>query len=367
MPIAVPEVFKYDYVPETKEDLDWADLPTIDLSKFSNPQGKKELAQELIEAIRTKGFFYVINFGIPQEKVDRQFSLGNQFYDLPLEEKSKYTADLDNGAFNGYKPAGRNILAGGIRDRIEHYNIPKFDGYHERDQPDIIRENIGEIEEFARSLHTNVLDPLHALIAIALELPEDYFINLHKYENPSEDHLRYMMYRHFTPEQIEQIQSDDGVYSLGHTDLGTLTLLFRQPVAALQIKDHATGDWKWAKPLNGSLTVNTCDALSFLTGGYIKSTVHRVQIPPKDQNQFDRLGLLYFARPSNDLPLATIKSPLLEREGFTQNEFEKGNHKVPTMGEFVKVKQIWQQVKRNAHRESDGAEIAPGFKGKYHD
>lgn len=121
-------------------------------------------------------------------------------------------------------------------------------------------------------------------------------------------------------------------WSRGHTDLGTITLLFRQPIAALQIKDHVTGEWKWAKPLDASLTVNTCDALSFLTGNYIKSTIHRVSQPPADQSNFDRLGLLYFNRPQNDLKLATIDSPVLKREGFTQNEFEKGGHPVPTMG-----------------------------------
>lgn len=42
--------------------------------------------------------------------------------------------------------------------------------------------------------------------------------------------------------------------------------------------------------------MNTCDALSFLTGGYVKSTIHRVAVPPKDQQHVDRLGLLYFSR-----------------------------------------------------------------------
>ena len=79
-------------------------------------------------------------------------------------------------------------------------------------------------------------------------------------------------------------------------DLGSWTLLFRQPVAALQIKNHQTGEWKWVKPQDATLTVNACDALSFLTGGYVKSTIHRVAAPPKDQEHVDRLGLLYFSR-----------------------------------------------------------------------
>ena len=36
--------------------------------------------------------------------------------------------------------------------------------------------------------------------------------------------------------------------------------------------------------------------------------------------------------PNNDVPLATIKeSPVLQREGVTQNNFEKSGNTVPTM------------------------------------
>lgn len=151
MPIAVPQLFQYAHVPETKEDLDWADressytygsalasrsplpltreVPTIDLSKFSTPEGKAELSQILIEAIRTKGFFYVINYGISQEAVDRQFALGQRFYELPLEEKNKYIPDLENGEYNGYRPAGRRVVGGGLPDHVEVYNIPSEPGW----------------------------------------------------------------------------------------------------------------------------------------------------------------------------------------------------------------------------------------------
>ena len=63
---------------------------TLDFSLLATPEGKKELAQTLIKAVREDGFFYVKNFNISQERVNRQFSLGKQFYDLPLEEKLKY-------------------------------------------------------------------------------------------------------------------------------------------------------------------------------------------------------------------------------------------------------------------------------------
>ena len=76
-----------------QEDLDWADLVTLDFSKYGTPEGKKELANELIEAVRKHGFFYVKNFNISQEHVNRQFSIGKHFYDLPVEEKLKYVPE----------------------------------------------------------------------------------------------------------------------------------------------------------------------------------------------------------------------------------------------------------------------------------
>ncbi|EEB88551.1 hypothetical protein MPER_13554 [Moniliophthora perniciosa FA553] len=56
----------------------------------------------------------------------------------------------------------------------------EFNGFFPHNHPRIIQDNIQEIEEFARSLHSEVLDPLFVLLAIALELPEDYFTKLHQ-------------------------------------------------------------------------------------------------------------------------------------------------------------------------------------------
>lgn len=99
-----------------------------------------------------------------------------------------------------------------------------------------------------------------------------------------------MKYSKYTPEENRKIgklwvQGHTGKFahwlSISHlngvfsSDLGSWTLLFRQPVAALQIQNHKTGEWKYAKPQDATLTVNACDALSFLTGGYVLSTIHR--------------------------------------------------------------------------------------------
>ncbi|KAF5004840.1 hypothetical protein FDECE_8684 [Fusarium decemcellulare] len=363
MPSAVQDIPPYSYVPVTKENLDWAELPNVDLSKYGTKEGNAELARTLVDAIRTKGFFYVTHFDIPQADIDRQFALGNAFYNLPIEEKLKYVPNLDAGEYNGYRPGGRRILSGGVKEKTEVWNMATKDGHITQPLPTLIKSHLDEIEAFAKALHEKVLDPLFHLVALALEIPESYLVDKHKWGTTNESHLRYMKYGKFSPEEIEKLE--DGLWSRGHTDLGAFTLLFRQPVAGLQIKDNENGSWKWAKPLDGSLTVNAGDALSFLTGGYVKSTIHRVSVPPKDQRNVDRLGLLYFSRIENDVVLNTIDSPVLKREGHTQNEFEAGGHPVPNMEEFTRLKQTWQQRGVKSYEDIEGQQILPGFEGKY--
>ena len=88
-------------------------MPTIDLAGFDSEQGKKELAKKLLDAVNTKGFFYLTNFGISKEEVDRQFGIGSEFYATPLEERMKSRSIVEQGNSNGYRPMGlRNVGEG---------------------------------------------------------------------------------------------------------------------------------------------------------------------------------------------------------------------------------------------------------------
>ena len=53
-----------------------------------------------------------------------------------------------------------------------------------------------------------------------LELPEDYFVSRHLYDDKSEDHLRYMIYHPRTLEEDAKVQN---TWSRSHTDFGSLT------------------------------------------------------------------------------------------------------------------------------------------------
>lgn len=72
-----------------------------------------------------------------------------------------------------------------------------------------------------------------------------------------------MIYNTRTQEEWEKAQ---GYTKGGHTDFGSLTLLFSQHVAGLQIRTPE-GDWKYVKHVDGGITCNIADTLSFLTNG----------------------------------------------------------------------------------------------------
>jgi isopenicillin N synthase-like dioxygenase len=89
----------------------------------------------------------VTGHGLPDEEVKRQYALAGAFFDLPLEEKTKYLANTAAGDFRGYKAKATGELVG--KDNDERYNIPKFTPEHERPHPQLILDNYEEIKKFS--------------------------------------------------------------------------------------------------------------------------------------------------------------------------------------------------------------------------
>ncbi|KAI9734344.1 MAG: hypothetical protein M1834_002450 [Cirrosporium novae-zelandiae] len=336
MPSAVPQVKpleKWHRPGKTTYNLPWADLSVIDLSTFDEPGGKEALATQLRDAVHRDGFFSVIGHGFTEEEIERQFSIGQAFFAQPLEEKSRAESrcNFDQGNYFGYRaPFERTVMGTDVLDNVESINIPKFipELENEPHHP-FLKPFEAEIEDFSRR-SWEVARKVMVLCAIVLEIPEDFFVSRHLYESKSDDHLRYMMYRKRRQEDDIKVQN---TWARSHTDFGSLTLLWSQNVVALQIRTHQ-GDWKYVRPIDGSIVCNIADTLSFWSAGYLKSTIHRVVRPPPDQDNIDRLGLLYFVRPANDADIVPAPSPLLKRLGLVTEEEQ---HAEPVKGlEYVR-------------------------------
>lgn len=278
-----------------------------------------------------KGFFYVTGHGFSDAEVRRQYAICRAVFDLPLDEKLKYQCDTAAGDFRGYKPQSTGKLAG--RDNDERYNIPKFTPEHERPHPQLVRDHWEEIRDFSLKVHNNLLLPLLRLFAHVLELDdEEFFVKRHRYDAEGLEYLRYMIYH---PRSAEEDARAGNIWARGHTDYNTLTFLFHQPIAGLQVQTPE-GSWKYVRSPRDAVIVNIADALEFLSGGYLKSTVHRVVRAPEDQAGQSRLSLIYFARPEAKITLEPVKSPLLQRIGLGErSEQEKFAHQVTAEGTSI--------------------------------
>jgi len=72
--------------------------------------------------------------------------------------------------------------------------------------------------------------------------------------------------------------------------------------------------------------------------GFVKSTVHRVVTPPKDQINIPRLGLLYFSRPGANAPMKAVPSPVLDRLGLLTKEDKDLNQPTVSGTEYVRAR-----------------------------
>ncbi|KAG5722256.1 UPF0676 protein [Termitomyces sp. T112] len=335
-----PEVPHYAHAPVTKADLQYANLPIIDLSKASTPEGRLALSVQVRDAMIEHGFFYVINHGYSVTQTERIFNIANVPFDLVnSEEKFAYAATMkDTGSFQGYKFRQYWHIDGGVHDQIENYSINR--DVTKRGHPQPLRPFLPEISRFAKHNHFNVLHQLLRLFALGLELPEDTLVNLHEFDSPGDTSVRFMKYY---PRPADDEEKAKNIWLKGHTDTGTVTILYSQPVSGLQILTR-NGTWKWVKHIENALVINAGDSLEFLSGGFYRATIHRVKQPPEDQRHATRLGVFYFCMSNDDVRLAPlVESPVLKRVGI-KRRFE--DDAAPTM-------EVWRKGRTAKYGQSE--------------
>ncbi|EJF58284.1 Clavaminate synthase-like protein [Dichomitus squalens LYAD-421 SS1] len=328
----LPPVPHYESASVTQEDIDWADFPIIDISKSSTPEGRAELAPIVRDAMRTYGFIYVVNHGLTQAQNDRMVDIADiPFSQVSEDDKRQYASKIkETGSYRGFKPRQFWTIDNGVKDQIEHYNM--HHSIVEQQHPKELQPFVPEIRAFAEHCHYRVLHPILRLLALGLELPEETFVKLHNFDAEGETYLRFMKY---FPRTEEDESKTKNVWMKGHTDIGTISLLWCQPVTALQIMSP-DGKWRYVKQIPNAIIANVGDSMEWLSGGYYKATIHRVFQPPADQRGYCRLGLLYFASGDDEVRIVPMKdSPVLKRVGITRKFADED---APTMGEWRRAR-----------------------------
>ncbi|KAF5392755.1 hypothetical protein D9757_000799 [Collybiopsis confluens] len=341
-PTTRPPLPRWQAPPTTKNEVEWADILTVDLSLYDTD--KTKLIQTVETALQRDGFFYVVGHGISAEDLNRQFAIGQVAFDeVPREEKEEYRAQIkEKGTFMGYKLQNYWEIKDGVRDRIEHYNFYNNSIEPETRHPTALRPFVPEVKDFLRTLRKTVLRRVLNLIDGVLGLEEGYLWELHEDAKGEmgDDLFRYMIYDPLTGDESKKT---NGVMLNGHTDFNSISTLISQPITALQVlmPDNV---WRYVKHQDGALVINIGDQLSFMSGGILKGTMHRVVSPPEDQRHIRRLGVFHFAHFRHHIPLNLLPSRKVQDEGHiifekeipTTDQWEATRIKSYGTSEFIK-------------------------------
>lgn len=256
-------------------------IPVIDISPLerSDSAARQRVAEELCEAARTVGFFYVGNHGVPRAQCDATFTLARRFFTASDEDKRTVAISPFH---RGWLEIGATRMSGSdVPDCKESFvwglDVPP-------DDPDFLAGGRllapNQWPAFLPEMGTQLMAYFHSTqqcgqrllraFASGLGIRTDYF-STHFDKPVSRGALIY--YPRRSPEPTAAAFG-----AAPHSDYGTLTLLAQDEVGGLQVQAKS-GDWVAAAPIEGTFVVNVGDLLARWSNGRFESTPHRVVNP----------------------------------------------------------------------------------------
>ncbi|KAI0972233.1 hypothetical protein F4678DRAFT_429696 [Xylaria arbuscula] len=319
-------------------------IPVVDLAPWSSGSGsdtdRKRIAAELTEACRAVGFVYVVNHGMPGDLLEEAFDWVRRLFGLDIERKMLAPHPPgSSGVHRGYSWPGlekvsQTVYADGDEEKqkqIQSREVPDVKESYEIGSEDNPRQpNIWLPEdvlpgfrEFMTRFYWRCFDiakTLLRVLALGLGLDDDleFFLKRHSGVN---NQLRLL---HYPPVEVERVVNGEVARMPAHSDWGTITMLFQDSMGGLQVEDpKEQGHFVDATPLPGALVMNVGDLLMRWSNDTLKSTLHRVSLPPLNNNSDDsdvsrprmtqsRYSIPYFVSPD---PTAVIECLALGASG----------------------------------------------------
>lgn len=265
-------------------------LPVIDIAPLFERRdgaGRAAAARAIERACRDSGFFYVTNHGVTDTIVATLDAESRRFFALPRAAKAKIAMEHGGPAWRGWFPLEGELTSGRPDQKEGLYlgtELPPDDprvraGWplHGANQWPEALPSLRPAAEAYMAATTRAARAVMEGVALALGLDADYFARTYTAE-PT------VLFRIFL--YPANRVSDATPWGVGeHTDYGLLTLLAQDGSGGLQVKSPR--GWIDAPPLPGTLVCNIGDILDRLTGGWFRSTPHRVRnISGRDRLSF---------------------------------------------------------------------------------
>lgn len=283
-------------------EIEAAAIPVIDVAPlFSDGAGMKRVAEEMLRASETVGFFYVRNHGVPRAVIDAVVEQAFQFFRRPQEEKLAARVSQHH---RGFIPVGEAKMYGGARPDLKESFIWGLD--IAEDDADFLAGALlapnrwPAVQPAMRPAFNRYFEAAHAIawrlmraFAVALGVEDDYFVR--QIAKPiSRGSVVY-----YPPQAPESGKEQFGVAP--HTDYGCLTLVYQANVGGLEVFGRDR-QWVLAHRIEDTFVVNVGDLLARWTNDRFRSTPHRVV----NRSGAERLSLATFVDPEHDCLIAPV-------------------------------------------------------------
>lgn len=277
-------------------------IPSVDLADFlsDDPKRKQKFVQEIGSAYEDIGFVSLKNHFLDDQLVADLYSDVKKFFALPVETKSKYEIE-GLGGQRGYISFGKEHAKGKKEGDLKEF-------WHFGQEPD---EGANLIEEYPSNVQVQELDSfnktgmeayrmlektgIYVLRALSLYIGLDEYYFDHWASNGNSI-LRPIHYPPITEEPKGAVRAG------AHGDINLITLLMGASAGGLQVL-RKDGEWIDAIPNDDELVINVGDMLERHTNNKLRSTIHRVVNPPKEQWHTPRYSIPFFMHPRSDMKL----------------------------------------------------------------
>jgi isopenicillin N synthase-like dioxygenase len=250
--------------------------------------GTPDAAQRFCESLTNTGFAVVTDHPLSFDLVNRVYDQWARFFNS--QEKHEYTFKPEQQS--GYFPfRSENAKDSPIKDLKEFFHVyprSRLPEYLMADTWKLYQELCNLGEEMLKWVQTASPDSVRNKFSMPLS---------DMIQESEENLLRVI---HYPP--LQGTEEQGAIRAAAHEDINLITLLCSATAAGLEVQDTA-GKWHAVPCDPGSIAINAGDMLQLASGGYYKSTTHRVVNPMGPAAKLPRYSMPLFLHPRSDVLL----------------------------------------------------------------
>ncbi|MEW7278543.1 2-oxoglutarate and iron-dependent oxygenase domain-containing protein [Aquimarina sp. 2201CG1-2-11] len=313
-------------------------IPSVDLADFLSEDisRKQKFVNEIGKAYEEIGFVALKNHFLSDGLVKDLYKEIKAFFNLPLATKCNYEIE-GLGGQRGYTSFGKEHAKGKKEGDLKEF-------WHFGQEPDV---DANLIEEYPANITVNELKNFNTTGMEAYKMLEktgiyvlralSLYIGLdeHYFDHWASNGNSILRPIHYPP----IVDEPKGAVRAGaHGDINLITLLMGASTGGLQVQ-RKDGVWIDAIPHEDELVINVGDMLERHTNNKLRSTIHRVINPPKEEWDKPRYSIPFFMHPRSDMKLNCLKECITQENPKQYDDITAGEFLHQRLVEIGLIKQ----------------------------